>query len=192
MTKRLQQIVGRLLSEADFGILHSACSSDRGLGRVLEDMKQEAGYRFMRGRDPVGARPETLSRWEAELKEAYGIMEKEVGERFARCRLRRNVALIEHPLLAVKVSDALRQKGIPFLFETRLDENVLTVRVVNEYFLEIPVTLESVDRVVGLVPYCLHRPDLAREEIPGVRRIRDYGLAKSWNARVSFGSGAPC
>ena len=100
----------------------------------------------------------------------------------------RSIALIEYPLLAVKVGDGLRKRGIPFLFETRLDKNVLTIRVVNEYFLEIPITLENVDRTVGLVPYCLHRPDLAHEEIPGVRRIRDYSLARSWNKRTSSGS----
>ena len=42
------------------------------------------------------------------------------------------MALIEHPLLAVKIRDALRQEGIPFLFETRLDENVMAVRVVGQ------------------------------------------------------------
>ena len=98
---------------------------------------------------------------------------------------RRSIALIEYPLLAVKVGDGLRKRGIPFLFETRQDKNVLTVRVVNEYFLEIPVTLDSVDRTVGLVPYCIHRPDLAHEEIPGVRRIRDYALARSWNEKTA-------
>ena len=98
---------------------------------------------------------------------------------------RRSIALIEYPLLAVKVGDGLRKRGIPFLLETRLDKNVLTVRVVKEYFLEIPVTLKSVDRTVGLVPYCIHRPDLAHEEIPGVRRIRDYALARSWSKMMS-------
>ena len=98
---------------------------------------------------------------------------------------RRSIALIEYPLLAVKVGDGLRKRGIPFLFETRLDKNVLTVRVVKEYFLEIPITLESVDRTVGLVPYCIHRPDLAHEEIPGVRRIRDYALARSWSEKTA-------
>lgn len=97
----------------------------------------------------------------------------------------RSIALIEYPLLALKIGDGLQKRGIPFLFETRFDKNILTVRVVEEYFLEIPITLESVDRTVGLVPYCLHRPDLAHEEIPGVRRIRDYGLARSWDKRTS-------
>ena len=97
----------------------------------------------------------------------------------------RSIALIEYPLLAVKVGDGLRKRGIPFLFETRLDRNVLTVRVVDEYFLEIPITLESVDRTVGLVPYCLHRPDLAHEEVPGVRRIRNYALARTWNEKTA-------
>ena len=114
-------------------------------------------------------------------------MTKQLQRQIDRDR-NRSIALIEYPLLAVKVGDGLRKRGIPFLFETRQDKNVLTIRVVNEYFLEIPITLENVDRAVGLVPYCIHRPDLAHEEIPGIRRIRDYGLARSWNARVSSGS----
>ena len=110
-------------------------------------------------------------------------MTKQLQRQIDRDR-NRNIALIENPLLAVKVGDGLRKRGIPFLFETRLDKNVLTVRVVDEYFLEIPITLENVDRAVGLVPYCLHRPDLAHEEIPGVRRIRDYSLARVWSKRA--------
>ena len=114
-------------------------------------------------------------------------MTKQLQRQIDRDR-NRSIALIEYPLLAIKVGDGLRKREIPFLFETRLDKNVLTIRVVNEYFLEIPITLENVDRTVGLVPYCLHRPDLAHEEIPGVRRIRDYALARSWNKRASSGS----
>lgn len=188
MTKQLQRIVDRLLSEAGFGIRYAACTEGGDIGRLLRDLTEETEYRFMRGRNKPGIRPETLSRWETELREAFAELEKEVRERFERYRRSRNLALIEYPLLAVKIGDGLRKRGIPFLFETRLDENVLTVRVVNEYFLEIPVTLDSVDRVVGLVPYCLHRPDLAHEEIPGVRRIRDYALSRSWNRRTSSGS----
>ena len=111
-------------------------------------------------------------------------MTKQLQKRIDRDR-NRSIALIEYPLLAVKVGDGLRKRGIPFLFETRLDKNVLTVRVVKEYFLEIPITLESVDRTVGLIPYCIHRPDLAHEEIPGVRRIRDYALARSWSEKTA-------
>ena len=110
-------------------------------------------------------------------------MKKQLQRMIDRGRSR-SIALIEYPLLAIKVGDGLRKRGIPFLFETRLDKNVLTIRVVNEYFLEIPITLENVDRTVGLIPYCLHRPDLAHEEIPGVRRIRDYSLARVWSKRA--------
>jgi len=188
MTKQLQHIVDRLLAEAGFGIRYAACAEGGDPGRLLRDLMEEAEYRFMRARKGAGVRPETLSRWEAELREASAVLEREVRERFARHRRSRDIALIEYPLLSVRIGDGLRRRGVPFLFETRLDENILTVRVVDEYFLEIPVTLESVDRTVGLVPYCIHRPDLAHEEIPGVRRIRDYALARSWNARVSSGS----
>ena len=112
-------------------------------------------------------------------------MTKQLQKKINRGRSR-SIALIEYPLLAIKIGDGLRKRGIPFLFETRLDKNVLTVRVVEEYFLEMPVTLENVDRTVGMVPYCIHRPDLAHEVIPGVRRIRDYALARSWDKRTSM------
>lgn len=185
MTKQLQHIVDRLLAEAGFGIRYAACEEGGDPGRILHDLMEEAEYRIMR------ARQVSLARRKVELSEVSAVLEREVRERFARHRRSRNIALIEYPLLSVKIGDGLRRRGIPFLLETRLDENVLTVRVVNEYFLEIPVTLEGVDRTIGLVPYCIHRPDLAHEEIPGVRRIRDFALARSWKERTAPRDGSP-
>ena len=97
---------------------------------------------------------------------------------------RRTVALIECPMLKVRIGDGLAKKGIPYLLETVFDRNILTVQVVGEYFLQIPVTAEAVDRIVGLIPYCLHRPDLAHEEIPGIQRFKSFTLARKW-ARVA-------
>ena len=97
---------------------------------------------------------------------------------------RRTVALIEFPMLKVRIGDGLAKKGIPYLLETVFDRNILTVQVVGEYFLQIPVTAEAVDRIVGLIPYCLHRPDLAHEEIPGIQRFKSFTLARKW-ARVA-------
>jgi len=185
MTKQLERIVNRLLSDAESEIRRAACGEGGDTGRILSNLMEEAEFRFMRGRRGTGIRPETLTRREAELREAFAVLEKEVGDRFALFRRRRTVALIEYPLLAATIGDGLRKRGIPFLLETRLDGNVLTVRVVSEYFLEIPVTLESADRTVGLVRYCILRPDLAHEEIPGIRRIRNHTLARTWNDRVS-------
>ena len=91
------------------------------------------------------------------------------------------IARLEYPLLQVTIGDGLAKKGIPFLLVTRQTHNILIVRVVNEYFLEIPVSAETVERVVGLVPYCLHRPDLAHEEIPGTNRIKNYLLARKFD-----------
>lgn len=90
------------------------------------------------------------------------------------------IALLEYPLLQVRISDGLGKKNIPFHLGTGLDGNYLTVQVVNEYFLRIPVSVETVDRIVGLIPYCLHRPDLAPEEIPGLLCYKDFFLARRW------------
>lgn len=99
-----------------------------------------------------------------------------------RRRKKQTITLLEYPLLCVKAEDALRPKGIPFLVKRQLCQNYLVIHVVNEHFLYIPLTLENVDRALGLVPYFLHRPDLAREEIPGIKRIRNWGLARNWDA----------
>ena len=93
----------------------------------------------------------------------------------------RAIALIEFPTLQFKIAEGLGKKGIPFHLETRWARNILTVHVVNEYFLEIPVTVDTVDKIVGLVPYFLHRPDLAHEEVPGVKRVKNYALARFWS-----------
>jgi hypothetical protein len=97
---------------------------------------------------------------------------------------RRTVALLEYPLLKVRISDGMARRGIPYLLETVIDRNILTVQVVGEYFLQIPVTAEAVDRIVGLIPYCLNRPDLAHAEIPGIQRFKSFTLARKW-ARVA-------
>ena len=107
-------------------------------------------------------------------------------ERLARKR--RTIALIEYPLLNLKIGEGMRERGIPYLFGTRETGNVLTVRIVGEYFFEIPVTLKNVDRVLGLMKYILLRPDCAREEFPRIRTLRSYSLARSWNETASSGS----
>ena len=104
---------------------------------------------------------------------------KQEIEREKKCA----IARLEYPLLQVTIGDGLARKGIPFLLVTRQTRNILIVRVVNEYFLEIPVSAETVERVVGLVPYCLHRPDLAHEEIPGIQRVKNFRLAREWDKR---------
>ena len=95
MTKQLQQIVDRLLSEAGFGIRYAACTEGGDIGRLLRDLTDETEYRFMRSRNKPGIRPETLSRWETELREAFAELEKEVRKRFDGYRRTRNIALID-------------------------------------------------------------------------------------------------
>lgn len=99
-----------------------------------------------------------------------------------RKKKQHTIALLELPLLRVKAEEALRPKGIPFLVETLSARNYLVIHIVNEYFFYIPLTSENVDRRLGLVPYCLHRPDLAHEEIPDIRKLSNWGQARRWAA----------
>ena len=98
------------------------------------------------------------------------------------------IARIEYPSLELTVGRDLGRRGIPYLFRTVEDKNVLTVRVVAEYFFNIPITLENVDRTMGLIEYVLLRPEYAKEEIPGIKVCRDYGLARAWDKAAYPGS----
>jgi len=99
-----------------------------------------------------------------------------------RKQKQRTIVLLENPLLRIKAEQALRPKGIPFLVEALATQNRLVIHIVNEYFFYIPLTQENADRRLGLVPYCLHRPDLAHEEIPDIKKVSDWGLARRWAA----------
>jgi len=91
------------------------------------------------------------------------------------------IARIEFPLLEQKLTEGLRKKKIPFVFETKGSTNVLTIRIVDEYFLDLFVTQENVDKVVALTPYLITRPDKANTEFPYKTRLRiDYRLARIW------------
>jgi hypothetical protein len=99
------------------------------------------------------------------------------------------VARIEFPLLEIKLKEGLGKKKVPFLFATVGKFNVLTVRIVDEYFLDIYVDLDNVDRVIALTPYLIMLPDKAPDEFPcGTLRKVDYRLARSWKDVAVGGS----
>ncbi len=90
------------------------------------------------------------------------------------------IAQIEYPSLAITVEEGMKRKGLPFRLETIDDKNILTVRIVDCHFFRIPVTLDNVERVLGLMQYFLMRPEKVREELPSIRIVADWRLAQSW------------
>lgn len=94
----------------------------------------------------------------------------------------RIIAQIEYPSLAITVGEGMTRKGLPYRLETVGDRNILTVHIVDYHFFQIPVTLDNVERVLGLMQYFLMRPEKAREELPSIRIVADWHLAQSWPA----------
>ena len=121
-----------------------------------------------------------MDKYLAELDEARTVVTDTLGQYFFNCRRRWDIARIEFPALEAIVSRELPLRGIPYRFSTRRDENVLTVHIVAEYFFDIPLTMENVEKVTRLLPYFINRPDCAREEMPEIRQRRDYRLSKIW------------
>ena len=67
-------------------------------------------------------------------------------------------------------------------------EGTLTVQVVNHHFYDIPLTLDTVDRVMSMLWYCMARPEYALEELPQIRKRVSYKLERSWKTVASCGS----
>ena len=83
--------------------------------------------------------------------------------------------------LETKVADYCTKNGIKYIFGLQGNTHILTINIVGEYFFNIPITRESVDRTLGLIPYFLHRPDLAAEEVPGIQKMKNWKLVNRWN-----------
>ena len=82
--------------------------------------------------------------------------------------------------LEAKVADYCTSKGLRYIFGLQGNNHILTINICGEFFFNIPVTRESVDRTLGLIPYFLHRPDLASQECPGIQKVKNWKLQKRW------------
>ena len=129
-----------------------------------------------------------MERYSAELAEACGWLRGNCEGYCLSVRRRVSMARIEFPLLSHKVAEGMGEKGIPYLFRTLGDENVLTVQVVCHHFYDIPLSLETLDRVMSMLPYCIARPEYALEELPQIRKRVSFWLEKSWKRMASGGS----
>lgn len=68
-----------------------------------------------------------------------------------------------------------------------MDENILTVHITSEYFFDIPLSLENVEKATDLLEYFIMRPDCAKREMPEIRKRYDPKLASSWKEAASLG-----
>ena len=180
MTKLLQQLVDDVLLDVESDVHRAACLPGGDIAETLRYAVEMVERQYMARKVNVRTKPETFARYEAEVREAQDVIEKSVRDTFARYRKAHAIALLEFPTLQIKAEEALRKRKIRYLFETRMDRNILTVHIVNEYFFEIPLTLETADRTLGLVSYFIHRPEYAHEELPEIRKVWSRQLSRQW------------
>lgn len=181
MTEFQQNLIDTILQQVDGNLHWVACQSDGDITMILNDVAESVEKPYKR-KITSRTKPKTYARYLAEIKETQEILERTVRERFLQYRKNHTVALLEFPLLKVKVEEGLRKRNIRHLFETKLDRNILTVHIINEYFFEIPITLENVDRTLGLVSYFIHRPEYAHEEMPEIRKMWSRQLFRNWDS----------
>ncbi|MBP5334051.1 MAG: hypothetical protein J6Y66_07770 [Bacteroidales bacterium] len=183
MTKLLQQYLDSELAPLLESVRMVALSGTGDVNALVQRYFNSLISRYFRARSRGKAElSEALqNKYKEELKEAEAVMRDRAGKVFFEYRKRRDVARIEFPALEIIVKEGMAGKGIPYLFRNVNGENLLTVRVVYEYFLEIPLTMENAQQVMGLLKYFINRPDCAVQEMPGLRRTYNYRLAKKWD-----------
>lgn len=183
MTKLLEQIVADELRQEYGRVRDAACFPEGDINIIIKQIHAAivSSYLRKRTRNRLFMRNGQMDKYLAELDEVFSIVEKDLKERYFYHKQRYKIARIEFPVLEMKVKEELGRKKIPYQFRTHLDENLLTVQVVNEHFYEIPVTLENVEKATRLMSYFINRPDCAREELPEIRHRVNYRLAKEWS-----------
>ena len=189
MTKFLEQLVSKAVDSIHGRIRNAACDME-DINLIIKQTVSDIYSRYLRTRSRGKAELSStlVDKYLAELREAETIVTEEIQRVYFIFRRRRDIAKIEFPALELIINRELVSRNIPYLFKTQKDENILTVQIVSEYFFDIPITMENVDKATRLMKYFLNRPDCAREEMPEIRLRRDYRLAKSWKEVASPGS----
>lgn len=92
----------------------------------------------------------------------------------------RHQALISEigmPVIETKVRDFMQKKGISNynLFIDNQGKTVLEVRIIDQYWMSNDsLNLENADRILGIIPYLLKRPDRIQEDGLGFRKVAKY------------------
>ena len=181
MPKHLRMEAEGLLNDILPSVLALACMDGDICGLLDRTLAAMASnYLKYRDADRKNIRPQTLDRYRAELAEAGKLLRGRAMDLYFDTRKKLRVALIEYQMLSQKVTAAMKARGIPFRFSTQGTKNVLTIQVVGEYFMEIPLSVENCDRVLDLIRYYISRPDCARMEIPQMRFVKNMMMARHW------------
>lgn len=190
MTKLLQLILESNLGPAYETVRGAAFGTvGAGLEGVVSHYAGRIRREYLRRRIPEGteASARRLNGYEEELAEMERFLRTCLTERYTKWRKEHDVALIQRPMLEHRLREGLAGKGVPFLFQTKGQFNILTLRVVGTHFMEIKVDPGNVDRVVLLAPYLIRYPHRAKEEFPCCVTLGSYpDLARKWN-EVSVG-----
>ena len=190
MSALLERMARKAYEDSLPALRRLACSDGGGdtaalVSRLCSELSEKYLRRRMGRRQAV--REETTAHYRAELSEACGWLRGRCTQYCLSVRRRIGVARIEYPLLSHKLASEMKKKGIPYLFGTVGDENVLTVQVVCHHFYDIPLSLDTFDRVMSMLPYCIARPEYALEELPQIRKRVSFRLEKSWKTISSGG-----
>lgn len=191
MTKLLEQVIEQEVPLAYGRVRDLACMPDGEISLIIKQTASAIISNYMRKRTKgkLEVSPALMDKYRKELGEASEIVATRLQKLFFTYRKRWEIARIEYPVLEQIVSSEMSARKIPYMFCTQKDENVLTVHVVDCYFLEIPLTMENVEKATRLIKYFLNRPDCAIEEMPEIRRVRNYRLARSWSLSFNLSKG---
>lgn len=95
----------------------------------------------------------------------------------AKLRQQNLLSEIEMPVIKNKVREFMQKKGINNynLYIDNQGKTILEVQIIEQYWMKNDtLSLENIDRILGIIPYLLKHPDRIKEDGLGFRKITIY------------------
>lgn len=126
----------------------------------------------------ISVSPITFARHLMSFAASVPEIRARMGEELFRLRKERDVASIELPYLEQRLAETLGTKNIRYRLDRTSGGNVLYVQIVKEIWMEGPLSMANVERVTGMAPYFIMRPDRLKDEMPDFRIVRRHDLSR--------------
>lgn len=117
-----------------------------------------------------------------EMVDSMPTIRKVLQDKAMEARLEQTKRNITFPSIKIETDRRLEGTGIKYFVSNGVEDIMLYVNIVKELWYKGPVTLETLDHILTLVPYGINRPDRLCDLGPDFQTFNDYGnrVERAW------------
>ncbi len=98
-----------------------------------------------------------------------------VEKRYQEAGRNRMISEVEYPGVEKEVAEFLVPRGIKYTLDNNRGENILSIQILKEIWMQKIVSYEDIEQDLRLVPYLIKRPDCIK------RDGRGFAIFHNWN-----------